>query len=64
LRCRSRRKGKRQQLHRADGRTEPALLLEFLRAGNTLMATRIDRLARSVKDLQESIRPARTALMV
>lgn len=34
------------------GRSELALLLQFLRAGDTLMVTRVDRLARSVKDLQ------------
>jgi len=36
-------------------RRELALLLEFLRAGDTLMVTRIDRLARSVKDLQDIV---------
>jgi DNA invertase Pin-like site-specific DNA recombinase len=34
------------------GRTELATLLEFLRPGDTLVATRIDRIARSVADLQ------------
>lgn len=34
------------------GRTELELLLEFLRPGDTLVVTRIDRLARSVLDLQ------------
>lgn len=34
------------------GRTELATLLEFLRSGDTLNVTRIDRLARSVADLQ------------
>ena len=33
------------------GRTELATVLEFLRAGDTLVVTRIDRLARSVADL-------------
>ena len=33
------------------GRTELALLMEFLREGDTLVVTRIDRLARSAKDL-------------
>ena len=37
------------------GRTELALLLEFLRAGDTLVVTRIDRLARSLKDLQDIV---------
>ena len=36
-----------------DGRTELQALLEFLRAGDTLVVTRIDRLARSLKDLQD-----------
>ena len=39
---------------RRDGRTELQVLLEFLREGDTLVVTRIDRLARSVKDLQTS----------
>src|ERR1700730_8975473 len=32
---------------RREGRTELALLLEFLRRGDTLVVTRVDRLARS-----------------
>lgn len=35
------------------GRSELSLLLQFLRSGDTLMVTRIDRLARSIKDLQD-----------
>ena len=34
------------------GRNELATLLEFLRHGDTLVVTRIDRLARSIADLQ------------
>lgn len=34
------------------GRDELAIVLEFLREGDTLMVTRIDRLARSVFDLE------------
>jgi len=34
------------------GRNELATLLEFLRQGDTLVVTRIDRLARSIADLQ------------
>jgi len=41
---------------RRAGRTELALLLEFLRHGDTLVVTRIDRLARSIKDLQDIVR--------
>ncbi len=37
------------------GRTELALLIEFLRAGDTLIVTRIDRLARSMRDLQNIV---------
>ncbi len=37
------------------GRTELASLLEFLREGDTLVVTRIDRLARSLKDLQDIV---------
>jgi len=38
---------------RRDGRTELQVLLDFLRAGDTLVVTRIDRLAWSLKDLQD-----------
>lgn len=38
-----------------DGRAELALLLTFLRPGDTLVVTRIDRLARSIKDLQDIV---------
>lgn len=38
------------------GRTELDVLLEFLRAGDTLIVTRIDRLARSIGDLQDIVR--------
>ena len=40
---------------RREGRTELVLLLEFLRHGDTLVVTRIDRLARSIKDLQDIV---------
>lgn len=43
------------------GRSELALLLQFLRAGDTLMVTRIDRLARSIKDLQDIVHELRRA---
>ncbi len=36
-------------------RSELKLLLEFLRPGDTLIVTHIDRLARSIKDLQDII---------
>lgn len=35
-----------------EGRTELATVLDFLRPGDTLIVTRIDRLARSIADLQ------------
>jgi len=38
-----------------DGRNELATLMEFLREGDTLVVTRVDRLARSIKDLQDLI---------
>jgi len=38
------------------GRQELKTLLEFLRKGDTLVVTRIDRLARSVNDLQDIVR--------
>ncbi len=37
------------------GRTELQVLLDFLRHGDTLVVTRIDRLARSIKDLQDIV---------
>jgi DNA invertase Pin-like site-specific DNA recombinase len=40
---------------RRNGRTEMQTLLEFLREDDTLVVTRIDRLARSVKDLQDIV---------
>ena len=36
-------------------RTELQILLDFLRDGDTLIVTRIDRLARSMKDLQDIV---------
>lgn len=36
-------------------RTELQILLDFLRMGDTLVVTRIDRLARSMKDLQDIV---------
>jgi DNA invertase Pin-like site-specific DNA recombinase len=38
------------------GRTELDTLMQFLRAGDTLVITRIDRLARSIADLQDIVR--------
>ena len=38
-----------------EGRSERRLLLDFLHKGDTLVVTRIDRLARSVKDLQDIV---------
>ena len=46
---------KRSGTSRAD-RTELDTLLAFLRKGDTLVVTRIDRLARSVADLQDVVR--------
>jgi DNA invertase Pin-like site-specific DNA recombinase len=40
---------------RRDGRTELQVLLDFLQPGDTLIVTRIDRLARSMKDLQDIV---------
>ncbi|MBP1807456.1 recombinase family protein [Rubellimicrobium aerolatum] len=42
-----------------EGRTELELLLQFLRPGDTLVVTRIDRLARSLKDLQDLVHELR-----
>lgn len=38
------------------GRAELATLLAFLRPGDVLMVTRVDRLARSIADLQDIVR--------
>ena len=38
-----------------DGRTELHTLLAFVRTGDTLVVTRIDRLARSLRDLQNLV---------
>src|SRR5271168_3675413 len=40
---------------RRDGRTELQVLLDFVQPGDTLVVTRIDRLARSMKDVQDII---------
>jgi DNA invertase Pin-like site-specific DNA recombinase len=40
---------------RRDGRTELQALLDFVQPGDTLVVTRIDRLARSLKDLQDIV---------
>ena len=40
---------------RRDGRTELQTLLDFLRPGDALVVTRIDRLARSLKNLQDLV---------
>jgi DNA invertase Pin-like site-specific DNA recombinase len=40
---------------RRDGRTELQVLLECVREGDTAIVTRIDRLARSMKDLQDIV---------
>jgi DNA invertase Pin-like site-specific DNA recombinase len=39
-----------------NGREELNLLLQFIRKGDTLVVTRIDRLARSIGDLQDIVR--------
>lgn len=38
------------------GRAELSNLLDFIRSGDTLVVTRIDRLARSIGDLQDIVR--------
>jgi DNA invertase Pin-like site-specific DNA recombinase len=42
-----------------EGRSELAVILDFLRPGDVLMVTRIDRLARSISDLQTIVRAIR-----
>jgi DNA invertase Pin-like site-specific DNA recombinase len=43
----------------AQGRDELRIVLEFLGSGDVLMVTRIDRLARSIGDLQDIVRTVR-----
>jgi DNA invertase Pin-like site-specific DNA recombinase len=43
-----------------NGRDELRTVLEFLRKGDVLMVTRIDRLARSIGDLQDIVRAVKT----
>jgi len=43
-----------------EGRTELRTLLDFIRPGDILMVNRIDRLARSIGDLQDIVRELRT----
>ena len=57
--CRVIRAEKRSGTGRV-GRTELQLLLDFLHKGDTLVVTRIDRLARSVKDLQDIVHELRS----
>jgi DNA invertase Pin-like site-specific DNA recombinase len=38
-----------------NGRTELTTLMQFLRDGDTLVVTRVDRLARSIRDLQNIV---------
>ena len=45
---------------RRDGRTELQVLLDFVQPGDTLIVTRIDRLARSMKDLQDIVHELKT----
>jgi DNA invertase Pin-like site-specific DNA recombinase len=44
---------------RRDGRSELQVLLDFVQPGDTLVVTRIDRLARSMKDLQDIVHELR-----
>jgi DNA invertase Pin-like site-specific DNA recombinase len=39
-----------------EGRTELRTVLDFIREGDTLVVTRVDRLARSIADLQDIVR--------
>jgi DNA invertase Pin-like site-specific DNA recombinase len=45
---------------RRDGRTELQALLDFVQPGDTLIVTRIDRLARSMKDLKDIVHDLKT----
>jgi len=56
--CRVVRAEKRSGAAR-EGRAELRLLLDFLRAGDALVVTRVDRLARSLRDLQDIVHELR-----
>lgn len=56
--CGTIRAEKRSGTTRA-GRTELETVLDFLREGDVLMVTRIDRLARSIGDLQDIVKAVR-----
>lgn len=43
-----------------EGRAELANLLDFIRSGDVLVVTRVDRLARSIGDLQDIVRELKT----
>jgi DNA invertase Pin-like site-specific DNA recombinase len=45
---------------RRDGRTELQVLLDFVQPGDALVVTRIDRLARSMKDLRDIVHELNT----
>ena len=45
---------------RRDGRTELQVLLDFVQPGDALIVTRIDRLARSMRDLQDIVHELKT----
>jgi hypothetical protein len=44
---------------RRSGRTELQVLLDFLQPGDILVVTRVDRLARSIRDLQDIVHELR-----
>src|SRR5262249_47740574 len=48
------REEKRSGISR-EGRTELQILMDFMQPGSTLVVTRIDRLARSMRDLQNIV---------
>ena len=52
--CQTIRSEKKSGTERS-ARTELQVLMDFLREGDTLIVTRIDRLARSMKDLQDIV---------
>src|SRR5262249_16472546 len=45
-----------------EGREELDTLLKFMRSGDTLMVTRVDRLARSIRDLQNIVHDLKVTL--
>jgi len=59
--CLNRSRPEKRSGTTTEGREELRTVLDFLRAGDVLTVTRIDRLARSIGDLQDIVRAVSSA---